>query len=196
MVSHAGNNLSGGSLCKQPASLSRGSKNKGPVIPSPSSLVSIELPACPPRKCAPHLRKRDGGWNIRRQNSGCRSNGFLIRSGLTAGMAQPVHQFQPMALGLGLASDPPAEARHLRTQAASQEESLTLESAGKVVAEPMHHEEPAKHANRESQREAASASLAGGMIAAEGRPVAAAEANRESSGGAGLLRAWLRKFRM
>ncbi len=86
-------------------------------------------------------------------------------------------RFTPTELDLALQRDPVAEAL--------QKELLAASRPGDDVADPSVASHGTQHgdprleggqASREGQRETAAASLAGGMIAAEGRPVTAAEA--------------------
>ncbi len=85
-------------------------------------------------------------------------------------------QIQPTELDLALERDPAAAAAHRQLLAASREEAQSPASDVKAVQERQPDEDPPEQANREGQRESAAASLAGGMIAAEGWPVTAAEA--------------------
>jgi hypothetical protein len=90
-------------------------------------------------------------------------------------LAEPGHSFQPTELDRALANDPLAEARHRHLTAASQKVAPSP-NVVQIVPDLPAAGDLSGHANREGQREAAAASLAGGMIAAEGRPVTAAEA--------------------
>ena len=99
--------------------------------------------------------------------------GFHDRLDLMMPMGKRAPSFQPTELDLALAHNP-ATAAHRALLAASQEETTPMPNP----ADEEDHQPAASlgQANREGQRETAAASLAGGMIAAEGRPVSAAEA--------------------
>ena len=101
---------------------------------------------------------------------------FQHHQGLKEAKGKPVSQFKPTELDRALARDPVSEAAHRDLLAATQKEGSPLDKHSDTMMEQSPLAPPVEPANRHGQREAAAASLAGGMIAAEGRPVTAAEA--------------------
>ena len=91
-------------------------------------------------------------------------------------MAKTAGKFQPTELDLALERDPTAQAARRHLEDASNKEEVAARMGDEDDPNPDLSEHQTEHANREGQREATAASLAGGMIAAEGRPVTAAEA--------------------
>ena len=85
-------------------------------------------------------------------------------------------EFRPTELDLALAQDPLAEALHRDLRDASHPSAVARPEQAEAD-EPSSAEVPdGGQASREGQRETAAASLAGGMIAAEGHTVTPAEA--------------------
>ena len=82
--------------------------------------------------------------------------------------------FKPTELDLALARDPTAEAKNRDLTTAASENGGP--AAIVPYSEPAHGRRAEHPASREGQKQTAAASLAAGMIAAEGRPVTAAEA--------------------
>ena len=91
-------------------------------------------------------------------------------------ISQAASQFQPTDLDLALERDPVAEATRRAFLVASGKDVPPPDDQSDTTTEPSLPASPVEPANRHGQMKAAAASLAGGMIAAEGRPVTAAEA--------------------